>query len=184
MTEAQTTLIENVRFWGVAKGLTGEHGKATIEAQYRKFYEEAMELFTALKENNVKEIRDALGDMQVVAILAKDIIGQETTWDSFDLKEARRTASSGDTIEAIHATATWELLQNPDEALFLVRVIALKLGHNPDECLQEAYDVISKRTGRMIDGQFVKDIAPVEDDMDEPLGQPQCQIGEECESCQ
>lgn len=27
-----------------------------------------------------------------------------------------------------------------------------------EDCLQEAYNVISKRTGRMIDGQFVKDI--------------------------
>lgn len=26
-----------------------------------------------------------------------------------------------------------------------------------DECLQAAYDVISKRTGRMVDGTFVKD---------------------------
>jgi len=25
------------------------------------------------------------------------------------------------------------------------------------DCLQAAYDVISKRTGKMIDGQFVKD---------------------------
>lgn len=25
------------------------------------------------------------------------------------------------------------------------------------ECLQEAYDVISKRTGKMVDGKFVKD---------------------------
>lgn len=27
-----------------------------------------------------------------------------------------------------------------------------------EECLQEAYDVISKRTGKMVDGKFVKDL--------------------------
>jgi hypothetical protein len=26
-----------------------------------------------------------------------------------------------------------------------------------EECLESAYNVISKRTGKMIDGQFVKD---------------------------
>jgi hypothetical protein len=26
-----------------------------------------------------------------------------------------------------------------------------------EECLQSAYDVISKRTGKMINGQFIKD---------------------------
>jgi hypothetical protein len=30
-------------------------------------------------------------------------------------------------------------------------------GFTTEECIQAAYDVISKRTGKMIDGQFVKD---------------------------
>ena len=28
-----------------------------------------------------------------------------------------------------------------------------------EDCVQSAYDVISKRTGKMVDGQFVKDVA-------------------------
>ena len=37
-------------------------------------------------------------------------------------------------------------------------IIGAKLqGLNLEDCLQSAYDVISKRTGKMIDGQFVKD---------------------------
>jgi len=27
-----------------------------------------------------------------------------------------------------------------------------------NECVQSAYDVISKRTGKMVDGQFIKDV--------------------------
>jgi NTP pyrophosphatase (non-canonical NTP hydrolase) len=37
-------------------------------------------------------------------------------------------------------------------------IIGAKLqGLKLEDCLQSAYDVISKRTGKMIDGQFVKD---------------------------
>lgn len=31
-------------------------------------------------------------------------------------------------------------------------------GFTLEECLQQAYDVISKRTGKMVDGKFVKDL--------------------------
>ena len=30
-------------------------------------------------------------------------------------------------------------------------------GFTMDECVEQAYNVISKRTGKMVDGQFVKD---------------------------
>jgi hypothetical protein len=58
--------------------------------------------------------------------------------------------------------------------------------------LQAAYDVISKRTGEIIDGSFVKSSETEnviyykfldENDMDEPLGAA-CQLGDiNCESC-
>lgn len=35
--------------------------------------------------------------------------------------------------------------------------IAEVCGWTLEECLQVAYDVISKRTGKMVDGVFVKD---------------------------
>lgn len=52
-----------------------------------------------------------------------------------------------------------------------------------EECLQHSYNIISKRTGRMIAGTFVKS-EDLDDDLDEPLGQA-CRLGDEvCESCQ
>jgi hypothetical protein len=35
--------------------------------------------------------------------------------------------------------------------------LAELLGLNIEECVESAYDVISKRTGKMINGTFVKD---------------------------
>ena len=55
---------------------------------------------------------------------------------------------------------------------------------NFEDCVKSAYDVISKRTGKMIDGTFVKDVDP-DDDFDEPLPERQCNMDDEtCESCQ
>lgn len=55
-------------------------------------------------------------------------------------------------------------------------------GWTAEECLQTAYDVISKRKGQMICGIFVKQ-SDIDDDFNEPLGRA-CQLGDtECESC-
>jgi NTP pyrophosphatase (non-canonical NTP hydrolase) len=59
-----------------------------------------------------------------------------------------------------------------------------------EDCLQAAYDEIKGRTGKMVDGVFIKDIPAIpkdssDDDLDEPLGFPQGNCdGEVCESCQ
>ena len=43
-----------------------------------------------------------------------------------------------------------------DTAVTLI-LLADMYGWTLEECLQHAYDVISKRTGKMVDGVFVKD---------------------------
>jgi len=45
-----------------------------------------------------------------------------------------------------------------DTTLNCIRHICLEANIDPVECLGIAYDVISKRTGRMINGTFVKDL--------------------------
>lgn len=97
-------LINCVREWGIAKGLTGPEGKATERGQLFKLLEEVGELQQAIRTNNKGEKIDAIGDCTVVLILLSEIIGI-----SFE------------------------------------------------ECLDAAYQIISKRTGRMENGQFIKD---------------------------
>lgn len=43
------------------------------------------------------------------------------------------------------------------DILVTIIIQAKMQGLNLEDCLQSAYDVISKRTGKMINGQFVKD---------------------------
>lgn len=146
------TLIEKVAQWGADKGIHGPNGKGTYRGQYAKFLEEMGELFAAIEKEDAKEIRDALGDLQVVAIQACCIIENRIIViqkESF-LPEEELEFGALYAIEHLAADL-------PSWAFMKVRSMALHLGHDPDECLQEAYDVISKRTGSMSGGTFVKD---------------------------
>ena len=67
--------------------------------------------------------------------------------------------------------------------LFVTGILLAELaGFTSKECLQHAYYVISKRTGNMVGGTFVKD---VDDDLGELDFTKACKLGDEtCESCQ
>lgn len=97
-------LIENVLQWGIDKGITGANGKGTRYGQADKVLEEANETHMAVNTNDLRDVKDGIGDTVVTLILLAAMYG-------------------------------WTL----------------------EECLQHAYDVISKRTGKMVDGVFVKD---------------------------
>lgn len=43
------------------------------------------------------------------------------------------------------------------DSLVTIILVSAQLGFDPIECLQEAYDVISKRTGKTVNGVFIKD---------------------------
>jgi len=43
------------------------------------------------------------------------------------------------------------------DSLVTIIILADILGYNPVDCLQEAYDVISKRKGETKDGCFIKE---------------------------
>lgn len=168
-------MIEKVKQWGIDKGITGPNGTGTIERQFAKFIEELHEFFSAETE---EEKIDALGDLQVVAIQACSLIyGVDYEID--------RGPLLWESVERSASCAVQNLLNSPEGSFGWVRGMAVLAGFNPDVCLQHAYDIISKRTGSMVNGQFVRDKeTPMEDDdLDEPLGQA-CQLGDtECESC-
>lgn len=174
-------LVRKAAQWGINKGITGPKGTGTIEKQFRKFIEELAELFEALKKNDIKEVRDALGDLQVVTIQAYGLIYRGTFSGGWGTSDILRDEN----IESALLNACCRLNTQPRLAFHVVRAVAIELGHDPDECLEEAYNVISKRTGKMVDGVFVKDDPTDPDaDLEEPLGQA-CQLNEEgCESCQ
>lgn len=68
-------LIENIKNWGLDKGITGPNGKATAITQHLKTCEEVTELGDAIADNNRAEIVDAIGDITVTLILQCELQG-------------------------------------------------------------------------------------------------------------
>jgi len=173
-----TNQIEAVLEWGKAKQIIGPEGKGTILGQLQKHQEEFTEIRDAavlldfLPSNHSgrfdveAELMDGIGDTVVTLILLCDMLG--TTIDQCDTKpEVNRE----DSILAQHkeaqkavVTLIWWVsegfLGDAQEYIARIlshlRVICDMAGVEMDECLAAAYDVISRRTGKMENGVFVK----------------------------
>jgi len=91
----------NILQWAKDKGILDN---ATPMSQFIKTLEETSELGTAIQNNNLAEIQDAIGDIYVTICIQAELNGLDI-----------------------------------------------------DTCIESAYEVISKRSGKMINGTFVKD---------------------------
>jgi NTP pyrophosphatase (non-canonical NTP hydrolase) len=60
-------------------------------------------------------------------------------------------------LKAVQENDRNEIIDAIGDVLVTVIIQAEMQGLRPEDCLQSAYDVISKRTGRMVGGVFVKD---------------------------
>ena len=155
------TLVEG---WAKRKGIL-EHG--TPAKQLIKTLEEIMELHAAIEDDNLEGIIDAIGDVVVTLVIyakMKSITlfpnGSEELSDSkgtaqdpyFLLDNCNKLMQlekfTNDSVEKYHAVQMM---------LFLLNQIANRFNLKIWECLHSAYKVIRGRTGKMIDGQFVKD---------------------------
>ena len=155
------TLVEN---WAEKKGIL-EHG--TPMKQLLKTLEEITELHAAIEDDDIEEIIDAIGDVVVTLVIyakMKSITlfpnGSEELSDSkgtaqdpyFLLDNCNKLLQlekfTNDSIEKYY---TVQMM------LFLLNQIANRFDLKIWECFHSAYKVISRRKGKMIDGQFVKD---------------------------
>ena len=148
-----------VEGWAEKKGIM-EFG--TPAKQLLKTLEEITELHAAIEDDNLEEIIDAIGDVVVTLIIyakMKNITlfpnGSEELSDSkgtaqdpyFLLDNCNKLMQLekfiNDSVEKYHAVQMM---------LFLLNQIANRFGLKIWECLHSAYKVISRRTGKMIDG--------------------------------
>lgn len=155
------TLVEG---WAKRKGIL-KHG--TPAKQLLKTLEEITELHTAIEDDNLEEIEDAIGDVVVTLVIyakMKSIAlfpnGSEELSDSkgtaqdpyFLLDNCNKLMQlekfTNDSIEKYY---TVQMM------LFLLNQITNRFNLKIWECLHSAYKVISKRKGEMVNGTFVKD---------------------------
>jgi NTP pyrophosphatase (non-canonical NTP hydrolase) len=84
---------------------------------------------------------------------AKGILAHATT-----LRQAEKTLEeTNELICAILNEDNAEIKDAIGDIIVTIIIQAKMQGVSIEECLQSAYDVISKRTGKMMNGQFIKD---------------------------
>jgi NTP pyrophosphatase (non-canonical NTP hydrolase) len=84
---------------------------------------------------------------------AKGILAHATT-----LRQAEKTLEeTNELICAILNEDRAEIKDAIGDIMVTIIIQAKMQGLTIEECLQSSYDVISKRTGKMVNGQFIKD---------------------------
>lgn len=154
--------------WAKEKGILE---KATPIKQLLKTKEEITELLTAMEDNNHDEVKDALGDIFVTLIIyskMKDLnpfvrfekAGKNNVVPNstdFSIEMILKTFNALFLDERKNPADTISKIIIIEDMVFTLSNIARFYRFDLEECLESAYDVIKNRTGKMINGQFVKD---------------------------
>ena len=168
--------------WAKEKGILE---KGDLAMQLEKSREENAELTKAITkyENGNKdaliEIKDAIGDVYVTLVIATKLkemrpyftfnsipLWTDDFWDDTDRAEISWSCYTEglrdmDTLTYVAFTKQESDFKQIHDRLYLyvnyLNDIAINYNLNFVECIDYAYNTISKRTGKMIDGSFVKD---------------------------
>ena len=162
-------LEEKVQQWFIDRNLH----EANPVKQFLKLMEESGELFEGIAKDKSELIYDALGDIQVVMIGLEQQIknGAQISANQQELELLLMVSSLGNIAQKLYAHICHNETQTPlikSDLMFLDSVISTVSfcnGTTAENCLEEAYEVIKDRKGKMIDGVFVKEEdLPVEDE--------------------
>ena len=145
-------LKDKVIEWAEDKGI---FEKSDPTSQFLKTISEVGELADAVNKNDLPEIKDAIGDITVTLILHAEMTDSEL---ELDVDECVGYENPKEAVlyllQVLCKIVDYEEYGATIEALV---AIASYYGWTLQECLQSAYDVISKRTGKMENGVFIKD---------------------------
>jgi len=153
--DLRDNLIENVIKWADDKGILKEE---YIFKQILKKDEELGELSKALFNDDTYEIIDALGDIQVTLIINANVRDVKLI-DNYSVYEINQdlqhyyTRLHKSVSECGSELAT---SYNFSKAFHYVNKVSECLGLDSVDCLKVAYDVISKRKTKTIDGKVLK----------------------------
>lgn len=129
--------FQPIRNWAEERGI---YEKGDVKTQYLKLLEEVGELSKAILQNDKEEIIDAIGDCVVV-------LTNLTKLASNHFKSTCKTCKGeGSYYEDVAGDGGSRMLQICDDCH----------GFTIEDCINSAYEVIAKRSGKMINGTFVK----------------------------
>lgn len=168
------TLIKKVEQWADDKGIIE---KSSPLKQHSKTLEEVVELYDAVVDKDFEEIKDAIGDIQVTLIIQCklnkiDVLNlinnakyeydsardRQPDWAALDLYEVSLLQEfAGELTRDIIFDDLPSIELNIGRMFLSLLLLCHEVGLELENCLQTAYSVISKRSGKMINGIFVKE---------------------------
>ena len=142
LLELQPLIIE----WAKERNI---HLLECAPKQRLKLLEEVGETAKAILKNDVKEIKDGLGDIFVVLVILAEQLDADIIFDLDDF--------SDDSKEYV-CKLFFEILdvENIEESLSYLNDICKKLDYNLEECANIAWNEIKDRKGKTINGTFIK----------------------------
>lgn len=152
-------LVDAVVSWGRHKNITNSH------KQYLKFCEEVGELSSHYLRDDREALIDDMGDVAVTLIILADIMGAadalKTPFIGQDIETPRGVLD----LEWEVVNVMYDFLDEKKQAVIATRFktislhlksLAKSLNLDLTYCLMSAYTEIATRTGKTIDGTFVK----------------------------
>ena len=140
------TLKEQVIQWGLEKQINNP------VTQFGKVSEELNEICDELTSKNgiiLSKLKDAIGDTAVTLILLNHQEGRMSIFSEMKVLDVK------DPLVAYRQLFI-AIAQNDNRVFYMLNDLAEFFDTTLEECLSIAYDVISKRTGETINGQFYK----------------------------
>lgn len=164
-------LRKHVLQWAHDKGIME---KARPVKQLLKTQEEMLELMIGIEDENIDEIKDAIGDVIVTLIIFSEMKEIDPFYKSSVSNISTPTKEGLNSIQKrlmYQSVLLWGYEKMyPDsnsidkkiaieEIMDCLTALALYYNTSVIECLKLAYIEIKGRTGKMINGTFVKDTA-------------------------
>ncbi len=157
-------LIELIEQWAIDRGLDKN---GTVEGQLIKTSEEVAELIIGISKGNLKLIKDSIGDVFVTIVIGDLIEGNKTDLVEVinDYYKYQANARFEDKYECIQTL----MLNYSDLLVDKTYSIAMHAKINTlimvgelykldlVDCVETAYNEITDRKGRVINGTFVKE---------------------------
>ena len=121
--------------------------KENVPVQKLKLLEEVGETASAILKNKTDEIKDGLGDIYVVLIIMAGQSGED-----FDLGESNRFWEEAEIYELLSTIIYYDIFVDFSAILELCKRLSLDM----TECANLAWDEIKNRTGKTVNGTFIK----------------------------
>ena len=147
-------LQQQVVQWAREKGLLTDVTPERIEKQSLKVLEEIGETAGAYLKGNREELIDGIGDIAVTLVIL-GAMKEHTIGESWYKQEDQMLLLS------VSECLLFYCQEDDNKWLNIgynhLEMFAKSQGLQLHDCLQSAYDVIARRTGKMVNGTFIKD---------------------------